>query len=110
MGNVKGMRGRNLAANAPKEYPMVSIHDSLADVAKRVAMAEDRISQQRAHIQDLIKEGYDTAEAESLLELMLSALEQMRDVETMLKSFRGHPDPSQLHASITATRTSPHKR
>jgi len=110
MGNAKGTQGRNLAANAPKEYPMVSIHDSLADVAKRVAMAEDRIAQQREHIQDLIKEGYDTAEAESLLELMLSALEQMRDVETMLKSFRRRPDPSQLHTTITAPRTSPHKR
>jgi hypothetical protein len=66
---------------------MLSIDDQLADLAMRIARAKARALGQRAHIEDLELRGWDTADANSLLELMASALEQMQDVQLTLSAF-----------------------
>jgi hypothetical protein len=59
-------------------------------VDNRIARAESRLREQSQHIRDLLAEGRDAREACAVLAMMLSALEQMREIRETLQLFHGH--------------------
>ena len=66
---------------------IVDLRSSLSDLTQRIAAVERRLIHQRAHVGRLEREGHDGSDANALLELMTSALGQMRDVEATLSRF-----------------------
>jgi hypothetical protein len=66
------------------------MHDSSEysrPLVARIAAAEIRASRQRAHILRLRQRCLDTQEASALLELMLRAIGDMREVQSTLSGF-----------------------
>jgi TPP-dependent pyruvate/acetoin dehydrogenase alpha subunit len=66
---------------------IVDPRSSLSDLTRRIAAAERRLMRQRAHVGKFEREERDGSDANALLELMTSALKQMRDVEATLCRF-----------------------
>ena len=54
------------------------------DVDERIAALRSRIAEQLLHIQRMSVLGRDTRDASEVLDLMLSALGQMREVKTTI--------------------------
>jgi hypothetical protein len=71
---------------------MLDTQKFLVDLAQRIGVAEERASRQQMHIERLSQDGHDAADAVSLLELMASTLDQMREVETTFSGFRSGPE------------------
>ena len=58
------------------------------DVDERIAALRSRIAEQLLHIQRLDVLGRDTRDASEVLELMLSALGQMKEVKKTIRALK----------------------
>jgi hypothetical protein len=74
----RGIRSHN-------DYRSVRMTQQTSDVDERIVAMRSRIVEQLLHIQRLNDLGRDTSDASEVLDLMLSALAQMKEVKRTIR-------------------------
>jgi hypothetical protein len=69
-----------------QRYRSVSMTQQTSDVDERIVAMRSRIVEQLLHIQRLNDLGRDTSDASEVLDLMLNALAQMKEVKRTIRT------------------------